>query len=447
MISPMLALAAMALGAPPYTNSALYSKEAAAAVSSERLRADVDKLASFGTRHTLSDVTSTDRGIGAARAWIREELDNIRLSTNGRLAVTLEEFDVPEGKRIPKGGAHLANVVAVLHGSVEDRLDRRIYIVGHYDSRNGGEMDAKGDAPGANDDASGTAAVIEAARVLCRMPALPGTIVFLATSGEEQGLLGAQFHASKASADHENIIGVLNNDIVGDPAIETGGKADDVRVFSEGLPRNPSAERLADLRLNSAENDSPSRELARFIIEGSKLDGLTMKPRMVYRLDRFMRGGDHSAFNDVGFPAVRFTSSSEVYARQHANVTEKDGKPYGDVPSFVDAEYLAGVTRVNVASIVRLAMAPLPPINARIITAELGNSTMLRWDMPMDPRAMSYEVVWRATTDSTWTNSRDVGAVYQVTVDTSKDDNFFGVRSVAPDGYKSVVAFAMSAKK
>jgi hypothetical protein len=447
MISSMIAVAAMALAAPPEVAPRALIKDCAAQVSAERLRADVDRLASFGTRHSLSDGASPTRGIGAARAWIRGELERAGAPAGGRMSVEIEEFDVPGGRRIPKGGAHLANVVGVLRGTSVGPLERRVYIVGHYDSRNAGEMDATGDAPGANDDASGTAAVIEAARVLCRQPAFPATIVFLATSGEEQGLLGAQYHAAQASARNETIIGVLSNDIIGDPALETGGNAGDVRVFSEGLTRNPSAERLAELRLNSAESDSPSRELARYVVETGALGEFAVRPRMVFRPDRFMRGGDHLAFNEAGFAAVRFTSSSEVYARQHANVTEKDGRRVGDLPEFVDAGYLAGVTRLNVATIARLAMAPPPPLNVRIVTTELGNSTMLRWDFVPDPRSAGFEVVWRATTEPTWTGSKDVGLSYQATLGMSKDDLFFGVRSVTVDGFRSPVVFAMSAKK
>ena len=418
----------------------------ASSVSAERLKHDVETLADFGTRHVLSDTTSPTRGIGAARNWIKGEFEKSAALSEGRMIVSFEEFDVPEGRRIPKGGAHLVNVVAVLRGSDEKAAARRVYIVGHYDSRNGGEMDATGDAPGANDDASGTAAVLEAARVLAKEK-LPCTIVFLATAGEEQGLLGAKFHADQAAARGEAIVAVLNNDIVGDPAVETGGRVTDVRIFSEGVARNPSAEKLAAIRAVSAESDSPSRQLARFVAETGVFYKLGLTARMVFRPDRFMRGGDHSAFNEAGFPAVRFTASSEVYERQHANVTEKDGKPYGDVASFVDAEYLAGVTKLNVAAMVRIALAPPTPVDVRIVTEKLGNETTLRWNGEHDPMTKSYELVWRETTDATWTYAKNVGLVSEITVPTSKDDHFFGVRAVAAGGYQSVVGFAWEGKK
>ncbi len=419
-------------------------------VSPTRLKSTVESLVAFGTRHTLSDATSPTRGIGAARNWIKSEFEKCADKSNGRMAVSFEEFDVPEGRRIPKGGAHLVNVMAVLMPKDAPADDRRIYIVGHYDSRNGGENDITADAPGANDDASGTAAVLEAARVLAGQ-SLPCTIVFLAVAGEEQGLYGSQYRASQAAAAHEHIVAVLNNDIVGDPALETGGRATDVRVFSEGIPRNPSAEKLAEIRAASAESDSSSRQLARFVDETRDPLVLTVKPRLIFRPDRFLRGGDHSSFNEAGFPAVRFTSSSEVYARQHANISEKDGKPYGDLPSFVNFNYLAGVTQINIATILRIALAPPSPENVRIITAELGNSTTLRWSEgsggAIAPKTDHFELVWRATTDANWTHSRDVGKATEVVIDTSKDDHFFGLRAVAADGHKSIVSFAWQAKK
>ncbi len=447
MILQSLIIAAFGLVGPPDNPITIAPPQAAAnSVSADRLRHDVESLAGFGTRHTLSDASSPTRGIGAARAWIKSELALAAAKSDGRMAVSFEEFDVPEGRRIPTGGAHLVNVMAVLRGVDERAATRRIYIVGHYDSRNGGEMDASGDAPGANDDASGTAAVLEAARVLAGKR-LPCTVVFLATAGEEQGLLGAKFRAEGAAAARETIVGVLSNDIVGEPAIETGGSKADVRIFSEGIARNPSAEKLAEIRAVSAESDSPSRQLARFVDETGVMYTLGIRARMVFRPDRFLRGGDHSAFNEAGLAGIRFTSSSEVYARQHANVTEKDGRPYGDVPAFVDAEYLAGVVRLNVATIVRLALAPPAPESVRIMTAQLGNTTTMRWSSEHDPMTRSYELVWRATTEPTWTHAQDVGLVGEVTVPTNKDDHFFGVRAVSGEGHKSVVSFAWEGKK
>jgi len=458
----LIPLAALVLAAPPDMPA-----QAAAAVSPDRLKADVEKLAAFGTRHTLSDSKSPTRGIGAAREWLKSELTKAGEKSNGSMTVEFEPFDAPPAERIPNG-AHIVNVVGVLKGTDEDAAKRRVYIVGHYDSRNGKELDATNDAPGANDDASGTASVLEAARVLADQP-LRATVVFLCSAGEEQRLYGATYRASQAAAAGEDIVAVLNNDIIGDPATEAGGDPGVVRVFSENVPRNPPAELLAKIRAAGAEFDSPSRQLARFVEETGRdvplipqlkpvrVDdtGITPRlsppvlPKLVFRPDRFMRGGDHSAFNDAGYAAVRFTTGAEVYDRQHADVTQKDGKPYGDVPAFVDAAYLAGVARLNVATIVRLAMAPPPPKNVRILTGknDLNNTTRFRWSANHDPLTDHYELVWRDTTEPLWTHSKPIGLVSELAVDTSKDNNFFGVRAVSKDGYKSVVSFAMSAKE
>lgn len=423
------------------------AQQCAAAVSGDRMRADVEKLASFGMRHTLGDAQSPTRGIGAARNWIKGEFEKAAAASGGRMAVMMEEFDVPAGRRIPPGGAHLVNVMAVLRGQgPAGAPERRVYIVGHYDSRNADAMDGAGDAPGANDDASGTAAVIEAARALAPHP-LAATVVFLATAGEEQGLLGAQYRASAAAAAGETVIGVLSNDIIGDPGLESGGQDNVVRLFSEGLARNPSAERLAAIRSASAEGDSPSRQLARFVEETGFTYRMLVGTRLVMRPDRLMRGGDHLAFNEAGFPAVRFTSAAEVYDRQHANVTTRDGRPYGDLPAFVKGAYMEGVAKLNVATIVRLAMAPGAPEDVRVVADVPSQKTTLRWTEPRDARAVKYEVVWRDTTEPRWTHAKEVEKGTEATVDASKDDNFFGVRSVSAEGHKSVVVFAWPAKK
>lgn len=432
-----------------------------------RVHATVEKLGSFGTRHTLSDTTSATRGIGAARNWLHDEL----ASYSPGLRASLEEFDVPKSVRLPDG-AHLANVVAVLPGTSEVARDRAYYIVGHYDSRNGDAMDASGAAPGANDDASGVAAVLECARVLSQHPC-ESTIVFLCTAGEEQGLVGATYHAKQLAAEKKyRLVQVLNNDIVGDPspaiaqqlrrdlegATDTNrpdygdkGRVDApkfvVRVFSEGLPRNANAETLARIRAEGAESDSPSRQLARFVAYVAGREETRIRPSLVFRQDRFLRGGDHAAFNEAGFGAVRFTVPGEDYSRQHANVTEKDGKPYGDVSAFVDGEYLADVTRLNLATLIHMANAPTPPSNARLITAELSTDTLLRWDASPEPDTAGYEVVYRATTDADWTGTIDAGTRTELRVPMSKDNVFFGVRAYDKDGYRSPVSFAWAGKE
>lgn len=421
----------------------------ASAVDARATKGYVESLAGFGTRHTLSDASSATRGIGAARNWIKSKFDEFAATSEGRMQVQLETFEQPPATRVPQG-ATLVNVVAVLPGSMPEAAQRRYYVVGHYDSRNGETMDVTGDAPGANDDASGTAVVIELARVLADKK-LDATVVFLATAGEEQGLLGAAYHASQARG--EQILGVLSNDIVGDPTGPASSDgvprraADRIRVFSEGVPRNPSAEKLAGIRNLAGESDSPSRQLARYVDFVAAWHELPVRPMLVFRPDRFLRGGDHSAFNEAGFPAVRFTTVYENYDRQHQNITMKDGEPYGDVPKFVDEVYLGNVARLNAAALVHLANAPSPPPKARLLTAQLANDTTIRWQSSPEPDVAGYEVVWRLTTEPTWTHVRDVGSAREATIDLSKDDWFFGVRAYDKDGYRSPVAFPVAAKE
>lgn len=416
-------------------------------VSKTDLMETVKTLESFGTRHTLSTTTDPHRGIGAAREWLKSELER---NGAGRLSVAFEAFDAPKGPRLPEGG-RLVNVVATLPGAQKEAADRRYLVVAHYDSRNADVMDSTGDAPGANDNASGCAAVLECARILSRADPLDATVVFLLTAGEEQGLVGAKYHADNAAARGERILGVINNDMVGDPSDPRNqtAKVWTVRVFSEGLPRNPSAERLAAIRAASAESDSPSRELARFIdgLAGAH-EGATPQCQMVFRPDRFMRGGDHLPFNDAGFPAVRLTVSRENYDRQHANLTPRDSLPYGDVSRYVNEDYLADVTRLNLAALVNLANAPRPPADVRIVTDALSNDTLLRWSPSPEPDVIGYEIVYRPTTESQWIETPvDAGRQNEFTVKISKDDFFFGVRAVDRDGYRSPPAFAAPAKK
>lgn len=439
-----LALAASTLAAPP-------AAETLAVIEAARCKADVDKLASFGTRHALNDTKSETRGSAAAQNWIKSEFEAISKANGGKLAVHFEEFDAPPSTRLPKG-AHLVNVVAVLPGSDPQAAKRAYYVLGHYDSRNGGMMDAEHDAPGANDDASGVTVAIECARALAAHPP-KATVVFVATAAEEAGLIGAKHHAETIAAQKPyEVMGVLNNDIVGDPspAFEPGGAKlpagrDLVRVFSEGVPNNPSATLLAKIRTEGAESDSTSRELSRFVLEVARWESLAITPVQVFRQDRFLRGGDHSAFNDAGFPAVRFSVPAEDYTRQHVDVTTKDGKAYGDVPSFVDGDYLANVARINAATLWHLANGPATPRNVRTLTKELTTDATLRWDAQSD--ASGYEVVWRLTTEAEWTHAKDLGTATEARLPMSKDNFFFGVRAYDKQGLKSPVAFAWASRE
>lgn len=423
--------------------------EVMASITPEYVRATVDRLAAFGTRHSLSDAEHPSRGIGAARRWLKSELE----SFGGGLEVSFEEFEPPVGGRIGRP-VKFVNVVAVLPGTMPEAAGRRYYVVGHYDSMPTSVMDPASDAPGANDDGSGTTAVLAIARALASRPC-ESTIVFLCTVGEEQGLVGARYHAEQAAGRGDDIRAVLSNDIVGDPWGPEGDKSKTtrhlIRVFSEGLPRNPTAQQLSTIRNLAMESDSPSRQLARYIAEVAEIEQTAVRPMLVFRLDRFLRGGDHSAFNESGFAAVRFCEVHEDYRHQHQTPrieSGPDGTPvqYGDLPEFVDAEYLADVARLNAAALVHLANAPSSPRNARIITARLEYTTTLRWDASPEPDVAGYEVVWRDTTSAVWEHSLDVGATTEATIAESKDNVFFGVRAYDRDGLRSPVAFPLASR-
>jgi len=424
-----------------------------AAISPEHCRRTVDTLCSFGTRHTLSVTDDPTRGIGAARNWLKSEFDEIAKTSGGRMTVSLESFDVPKSAALPRlpGGATIVNVVAVLEGTSETARQRRYYVVGHYDTINGDRMDPNGDAPGANDDASGTAVVMECARVLAKHP-LEATVVFLCTAAEEQGLVGAKLHAEAAATRGDVISGVLSNDIVGDPGVQYfdmkngwSESRNHVRLFSEGLPRNTSAAELAEIRKLGQEGDSASRQLARYIFDIAEIESLPVRPVPIFRFDRFLRGGDHMAFNEAGFAGVRFTVPAEDYSRQHQNVTEKDGKPYGDVAAFVDAGYVADVAKLNAATLFHLASAPAAPKRVRMVTAKLEPGTTIRWEKSLEPDAAGYEVMWRKTTSPTWEGAVDAADATEWTSEASKDNYFFGVRAYDAAGFRSLVTFAGAA--
>ena len=423
------------------------------AVSPARLRADVDRLASFGTRHTLSATDDPARGIGAARRWILDQF-NDAAGTSGREGelVCVARLDphtvAADGRRVVRD-AEVVNVVCEIPGSMPDARGRLYFVLGHYDSRAGEANDTESPAPGANDDASGTAVALELARVLAA-ERLDATVVLMATAGEEQGLLGADRYASGAAREGLDIRAVLSNDIVGDPTGVNGlVDRERVRVFSEGVPRRQEARTLAELMRLGAENDSPSRQIARFVAEVAEVEGLAIRPWVIYRPDRFLRGGDHSAFNDQGFPAVRFTQVHEVYERQHQDVRVEGEGPearrFGDTPEFVDPEYLAGVARLNAAAIVHLANAPSTPARARVVVAQLANDTTLRWEPSPEPDVAGYEVVWRDTASSRWEHAMDAGARTELTIPLSKDNWLFGVRAYDRDGFRSPVAFPSAA--
>lgn len=425
---------------------------AIAEISPARIRADVDRLAAFGTRHTLS-ATEGDRGIGAARRWLKEEFERIA-ADSGRTGddAMRVRFDVhrqPPATRLPDG-VEIVNVEAVIPGSSPETSRRRVYMVAHYDSRASDAMDAVSDAPGANDDGSGVAALLEAARVLSKRR-FDGAIVLLAVAGEEQGLFGSKLHAAAARARGDEIVAVLSNDIVGDPSGAEGpggpSSRDAIRVFSEGLPRAASPEETKRIASLGGESDSPSRQLARYVAEVAAIHRTRVRPRLVFRSDRFLRGGDHLAFLEQGFAAVRFTDVFEKYDRQHQDVRTEGARRFGDLAEFVDADYLADVTRLDAAALAHLANAPSAPADARIITAELSTDTMLRWTRSPESDVAGYEIVRRATTSATWEHATDVGDVVETTQPFSKDDWLFGVRAYDRDGFRSLVAFPAAARE
>ena len=451
MPTPLLTVALTLLSADPRPTPVLPA-QVTSAITADNTRALMERLCSFGNRHTASDPAHPTRGIEASRQWIMQELNRVNAMGTGRMKVELEAFDQGPTDRLPNG-AKIVNVIATLPGAMPEAAQRRYYVVGHNDTINSDRLDAVGDAPGANDDASGVVAVMEIARVLAKHQ-LDSTIVFLATAGEEQGLLGARLHAEAAATRGDDIRGVLNNDIIGDPspaAIGADGKPirtrTMIRVFSEGIPSSPRTLELEMIKRLAAESDSPSRQLARYIADVARREKTAIQPMLVFRTDRFLRGGDHLAFNERGFAAVRFTTVGEDYNRQHQTTRTENGINYGDTPDHIDHDYLAHVTRLNAATLIHLANAPSTPPNARIITANLTTDTTIKWDASPEPDTAGYEVVWRDTTAPDWQYSKDVGNTLELTLPISKDNVFFGVRAYDKEGYTSPVSFPIAAKE
>ncbi|TLS43957.1 M20/M25/M40 family metallo-hydrolase [Streptomyces montanus] len=403
-----------------------------------RIEATVRKLVSFGTRHTLSVQDDPARGIGAARDWILSEMKSYAAASGGRMTAELQSYVQEPATRIPVA-TRITNVVATLRGSV---TPERVYVVsGHYDSRVTDVMDATSDAPGADDDASGVAVAMELARVMAKLrPA--ATIVFAAVAGEEQGLYGAAHMASRYKDAGADVQGMFTNDIVGSSTADDGTKDPyTVRLFAEGVPTSETPEQAAVRRSVGGENDSPSRQLARFVRDTADNAATGMRVRVIYRRDRYRRGGDHIPFLERAYPAARFTEPAEDFAHQHQDVRVEDGKQYGDLPEFCDFAFTARVARVNAAALWSLAQAPGTPRGARIRTADLTNATHLTWTRGSEPDLAGYEVVWRETTAPEWTHVIPVGDVTSHEVDLSKDNVFFGVRAVNRSGYRSPVAF------
>ncbi|HEV8255362.1 MAG TPA: M28 family metallopeptidase [Casimicrobiaceae bacterium] len=413
-------------------------------VSPARLETYVRTLAGFGTRHSLSATDDPKRGIGAARRWIRATLDRCAAESGARLKVEFDEFIQEATPRIPKATS-LANVVATLAGVDPQARERILVVSGHYDSMCGNVMNSECDAPGANDDASGTAVVIELACTFAKSR-FPATLVFMAVAGEEQGLLGAAHWARVAREKGMNVEAMITNDIVGNAHDENGHRdASTVRLFAEGVPAGKEVTEEWQRRLETGgENDSPARELARTIRDAGQRYVPEMTVKVVYRRDRYLRGGDHIPFLAQGYTAVRFTEAHEDFRHQHQDVRMVDGIQYGDLPQFVDYEYLAGVARLNAAALASLARAPSPPSGVRIETLQLENRTTLSWQANPEADLGGYEIVWRETTSPFWQGAQLVGNVTRASVPLSKDDYLFSVRAVGKGGQRSLATYPLT---
>ena len=433
------------LASDPHTDS--HIAEALQQVSADHIRQTIEKLVSFQNRSTISaqdeESVKAGKGIGAAREWIKAEFERYSKDCGGCLEVKTDTFTEQPGERIPKP-TEITNVYAVLRGADPQQANRIVLVTGHYDSRNSDTFNGTDPAPGANDDGSGTAVSLECARVLskasstAKFPAkFPATIIFLTVAGEEQGLNGSKHFAQMAKQQAWKLEAVLNNDIVGGN-IGPGQDASVVRVFSEGLPAAASEAEIKRIRMLGGESDSTSRELARYIADVGRSYHAGVKPLLIFRLDRFLRGGDHYAFNQQGFAAVRFTEFREDFNHQHQNVRKDDvnGIEYGDLPKFVDFDYVAHVARLNAATLASLASAPAPPAGVKMLIKNLENDTTLTWEPSAG--AAAYEVVWRSTNAADWEYAQTISSGTRATLNVSKDNEIFAVRAVDAAGHRSL---------
>ncbi|QGZ41017.1 peptidase M28-like protein [Pseudoduganella flava] len=409
-------------------------------ISPQRIHGYIEKLVGFGTRHTMSETESDTRGIGAARRWIKAELERCGA---GRLQVSFDSHVHPVMARLSRP-TEIVNVVATLPGAQAESKDRLYVVSGHYDSRVTDVMDATSDAPGANDDASGTAAVMEMACVMAKHK-FDATLVFMAVAAEEQGLLGAGHWAEQARKNNVNVAGMFTNDIIGSSYNEHGKRDNtQVRLFAEGIPALKEVpDGLRTLIQTGGENDSPSRQLARHVKETGERYVKNFKVTVVQRRDRYLRGGDHIPFLEQGYAALRFTEPAEDFRHQHQDLRKESGVQYGDLLEFVDVDYTAKVARVNAAALASLAQAPAAPQQVKVLTAKLDNRTELTWQANAEPDLAGYRVVWRETTAASWQGAKFVGNVTSYTSELSKDNVFFGVQAVDKDGNVSPATYPL----
>ncbi|MTI19690.1 M28 family peptidase, partial [Fulvivirga sp. RKSG066] len=409
-------------------------------VSADRLENDIEKLVSFGTRHTLSDTTSDTRGIGAARRWIKSEFEKISKECDGCLEVQyMRNLVKGDPETRIREDVEIVNVLAIQRGTKYP--NRYVIMSGDIDSRVSDPLNATDDSPGANDNATGMAGALEAARVLSQYE-FASSIIYVGLSGEEQGLFGGKHMAEYAKEKDWEIIGVLNNDMIGN--IEGVNKVVDnrsFRIFSEPTPVTETERERRMRRFYGGEVDGISRQLARYIHSMTTTYMPEMKPMMIYRLDRFGRGGHHRPFNDQGFAGVRIMETNENYTRQHQDLREENGIKYGDVIEGVNFDYAAKLTAVNAISLAGLAWAPPSPTNVEI-AGVVEPSTSLRWQSTDDDNLVGYKIYWRATTAPQWEHSRFVGKVSEYLLENVVIDNYlFGVAAVGKDGNESVIVF------
>jgi len=409
-------------------------------ISESRIEANIRSLASFGTRNSLSNPDDGKRGVGAARRWIKAELE--RCSAGTSLQVAFDEHVIEPTARVPRP-VKIVNVVATLPGTQPESRDRIYVVSGHYDSMPSSALDPEKDAPGANDDASGTAVSMELACVMSRHK-FSATLVFMAVAGEEQGLLGSTAWAKDARARNLDIAAMFTNDIVGNTR-DADGRVDRsrVRLFAEGVPaKNPLPENVLEALRTSGENDLPTRQLARYVQETAAKYVKDLRVDVIWRRDRYLRGGDHFPFLDAGYPAVRFTEPAEDWRHQHQDVRVENGVQYGDLPEFVDFGYVARVARVNAAALASLALGPSPPTGVELENVRLEASSTLRWKANPEPDIAGYRILWRETTSPVWQHSKDVGNVTRETlVGLSKDNVVFGVQAYNRDGHASLAVY------
>jgi hypothetical protein len=408
-----------------------------AEVSKDSLKSYIEKMVSFGTRNTLSTQTYPKRGIGAARNWVLSKFNEFAKQSNGRLTAIIDTTTLQKDGRRVDTTLLLGNVVATLKGTNVN--DDRIFIIsGHLDNMRSNVMDRTGDAPGANDDGSGVAAVLECARIMSKQ-SFPATIMFVAFSGEEQGLLGANFMSEKARKQNWNIEAVLNNDIMGSNNSNETNIINNtrIRVFSEAFSIQDTSKAALNIRSLGLENDGKARQLARYIKEVGERYVDNLEVVMVYRNDRFLRGGDHTPFVNRGYAAVRFTEMNENYYHQHQDVRVENGIQYGDLPEFIDYEYLRKNTCMNLANLVNLAKAPSMPMEVKVDTKKLTNYTNLSWQAPKSGTVKGYYILMRETTSAFW-QKKFFTSDTKMDLPHSKDNYFFAVQSVGLDGNESL---------